>query len=212
MSISKIVGLCCCASAFLLVFLLIGCTSYTPANFTSADLLQRNEAVVKSEGREIHVVVLKDRRLARNYVGIDPVRSSMVPVFMKIINAGNDIVKVDIPGTSLLTDAGESFHSLTIDQAIEKAMRSDAEVVGWTMAFGITGALASGSKAASANKSLEEDYHNKSFKPTLLNTKSSGEGLVFFHVPAEKQALINAIAIQLFNLQSNEPKKITIRF
>jgi len=215
MGFNKAIRFFCYAALFILTSLLIGCATYAPAEKASiapTDLLKKNEAVFNSESCEFHIVVLRDRELAKNYVGIDPFKSSMIPVFMKINNYGNDLVKVDVSGSSLLTDAGELFQPLTIDEAIEKARRSDAEVIGWTIAFGLTGALVSGGTTASANKSLEEDYHNKSFKPTLINTKSSGEGLVFFSVPAEKQEFISAAIIQLLNPASNETKKVTVRF
>jgi hypothetical protein len=157
-------------------------------------------------------MVLKEKDLAKSYVGIDPAKSSMIPVFMKIANSGDNPIKVDISGSSLITATGEPFQALSIDEAIEKAIRSDAEVVGWTIAFGLMGALVSGGNTASTNKSLEEDYHQKSFKPSLINTKSSGEGLVFFYVPVEKQALINAAMIQLLNPISNERRNVTVRF
>ncbi len=131
---------------------------------------------------------------------------------MKIANWGNDPIKVDFSASSLVSDTGESFRHLSIDEAIEIARRGDAEVVGWTIAFGLIGALASGSNTASTNKSLEEDYHNKSFKPTLINTKSSGEGLVFFYVPADKLERVNTALIQLMNVTSQEQINVVIKF
>lgn len=215
MRFKKAIRFVCYAALFVQSALLIGCATYSPserANLTPTDILKKNEAVVSSESCEFHIVVLKDKDIAKSYVGIDPTQSSMIPVFMKIANSSNHLVKVDISGSSLLTDAGEPFQSIPIDEAIEKARRSDAEVVGWTIAFGLMGGLVSGGNTASINKSLEEDYHQKSFKPSLINTKSSGEGLVFFYVLAEKQALINAAIIQLLNPTSNETKKVTVRF
>jgi len=215
MRFNKAIGDFCCVSLFILTSLLAGCATYSPAErgeLTPADILKGKEAVVSSESCEFRVVILKDRDLAKRYVGIDPAESSMIPVFMRIANSGNRLIKLDASGSSLLTAAGEPFQSLTIDEAIEKAMRSDAEVVGWGIAFGTVGAIVSASNTASTNKSLEEDYHKKSFKPNLINTESSGEGLVFFHVPPEKQEFINAAVIQLLDPTSNETKKVTVRF
>lgn len=215
MRFNKVFWFFCYSALFILISHLIACATYSPAkraNLTPADILKRNEAVVNSEPCEVHVVALRDRELARNYVGIDPFKSSMIPVFMKIDNYGNDIIKVDLSGSLLLTETAESFQSLPIDEAIEKARRSDAQVVGWTIAFGLVGAFVSGDRIASTNKSLEEDYHNKSFKPTLIKGKSSGEGLIFFYVQSEKQESINTVIIQLLNPISNNTKKVTVKF
>jgi len=215
MSIRKAIRLFCHAALFIHILVFFGCATYAPADKAATaptDILKKNEAVVSSEPYEFHVVVLKDRELAKNYVGIDPFTSSMIPVFMKINNYGDDLIKIDVSGSALLTDTGEPFSSLKIDEAIERARRSDASVVGWTIAFGMVGAFASAGQTTSVNKSLEEDYHGKSFKPTLINSKASGEGLVFFNVPPEKQALINEAIIQLSNPISHDTRKVTIKF
>ncbi len=215
MGIVKSIKFCCFFTMFIQALLLIGCASYAPAekaNMTPTDILNRNAAVVNSAPCEFRVVVLKDRELAKNYVGIDPFKSSMIPVFLKVNNYGSDLIKVDIPDSSLSSDGGESFSSLTIEQAVEIARRSDAEVVGWYIAFGVMGALVSGSNTASVNKSLEEDYHSKSFKPTLINTKSSAEGLIFFSVPADKQKLLHSVTIQLLDLTSHKSRSVVVSF
>ncbi len=196
------------------MILMIGCATYEPRNnsqkFTEDNIL-KNETVGYAEPLEVHIVVFIGQEVAKNYVGINPKKSNMLPVFMKILNNGNDVIKIDLQRSFLLAKSGENYQSLTLEESIKRAERSDAEVVGWTIGFGLVGALISGDKAASANKSLEEDYHNKFFKPTLINNKSSAQGILFFDVPKEKQPDINSVLIQALNINTNEVKKISLK-
>ena len=196
-----------------LVTILIGCATYQPGDapspITEDDILQ-DQVVLTMDSLEFHLAPLTNQQIAKKYLGLDPLKSNMLPVFMRVHNSGNQIVKIDISLSFLLTTSGESYPALALEQSIDRAMRSHGEVVAWTIGFGLIGALASGSQVASANRTLEEDYLAKRFKPTLINAEGSAQGIVFFDIPAEEQGNISSAVIHVLNLTTNDAKHISI--
>lgn len=196
-----------------LVTILIGCATYQPGDapspITEDDILQ-DQVVLSMDSLEFHLAPLTNQQLAIKYLGVDPLKSNMLPVFMRVHNSGNQIVKIDISLSSLLTSSGEGYPALTLEQSIDRAMRSHGEVAAWTIGFGLIGALASGSQVASVNRTLEQDYLAKRFKPTLINAEGSAQGIVFFDIPAEKQGNISSAVIHVLNLTTNDAKHIAI--
>ncbi len=196
-----------------LVTLLVGCATYEPREgpspITEDDIL-RNQVVLSIDSVEFHLAVMRDQQVAEKYLGINPFESNMLPVFMRIHNNGNHIVKINVSKTFFLTTSGQTYPSLTLGESIERARRDDAEVLGWAAVFGLVGALASGDQVASANLSLEEDYRNKHFKPTLINSQGSAQGILFFDIPGKEQANISAAVIHVVNLNTNDAQRISI--
>jgi hypothetical protein len=198
----------------LVCFIIIGCATYKPlnkANQISTQNLIKN-AIIRSEGKiNIHISIIEDKELAKKYFGIDPLKSKMVPVAIKIDNNGEEIIKLDILSCHLVTDTNVNYYALSIEEAITRALRSDASVIGWTIGFGLVGGLIAGDKAASTNKTLEEDYHAKYFKPTLINRGSSGEGIIFYDFSEKVFNHIESSVITISKLGSEEKVQINIK-
>jgi hypothetical protein len=197
---------------FLILPLILGCATYEPTNKLAS--LSNNpelkQVQITDRGLELRASVFKDPQVAKSYVGIDPVKSEMMPVLLRVRNTNDHPIRVDLTRSLLLSGSGEAFSSLSTDQSIEKARISDAEVVGWTVGFGLIGALISGSRTAAANRSLDEDYQRKSFKPAVIMSKGIGEGLVFFGVPADKQESVSSIVLHTSDLDRKEFKSIAL--
>jgi hypothetical protein len=197
-----------------LLLLATGCASYetqkTPiaAQATGAE----KEVVASNHLLEVRAVPMLEQEVAKPYLGIDPASTGLAPILFRIRNAGAGPVKIDLPLSYLSSRSDEKSPCLSIDEACRRALRSDAEVVGWTFGFGIVGGLASMSKVAEANRALESDYQKKQFKPTLINSGGSGEGVVFFDVPKEKQPHIRSVVIAYQDLGSNQAGEIVLNF
>jgi len=190
-----------CLCAVYPVFLtLSGCTSYGPAKHPelappsegSAD-----EIVAGDSTFEIHFVPLFDKERANAYLGINPARSKIMPALVKVVNLDKQPIKVDLRGSYLVVDPNEHWNSLELGEAIRRALRNDAEVVGWMFAFGLPAWYAAAGNAANTNRTLEQDYHAKYFKPTLINAGASGQGVVFFDAPQQGEYHISAAVIRV---------------
>jgi hypothetical protein len=195
----------------MLISLVVGCATYQPEKSAAIkDDILKERTTYNDHLFEIQLISLKDKEKAKAFVGIEPEESDMVPVFIKFQNKGNDPIKLDLSQTFLNSKSGENFQSLSIEASIDRARRSDAEVVAWTVGFGLIGAIASGSNTATVNRSLEEDYHAKYFKPTLINGNCAAEGLLFFNVPRDKQSEIKNASLSVLNLNSNNKASISV--
>jgi hypothetical protein len=173
----------------------------------------RKESVVAVETAELHCVSLSGKQDSRDYLGLDPASSNMVPVLLRIENHGRFPVKVDLSRTFLTLTMGENRRSLTLEESCDRARRADAApVLGAAIMFGLIGAAAGGAQAASANRSLEEDYFQKYFRPTLINSEASGRGVVFFDVPADKQSAITLLTVTLVDVSTGAPTPVTMDF
>lgn len=208
----KYISIICIALYVQLISLMIGCASYETVETKEKEPV-KNEIFVNVNSLNIHFVSLANRNLAMNYVGIDPERSSMLPMFIKIINRGNEVIKIQLSESYLVTGTGEICRSLSVEESIDRAKKSDAEVVAWTLALApIADVVMLGAMHAntSANRTLEEDYHDKYFKPTLINAGGSAQGIVFFVFPTTKQTKIILAIIQIKSIDTNEVKKVSI--
>ena len=194
------------------ILIVAGCASYeTQKTPTIAQKAGSQEEVSASNALlEVHAVPMLKGETAKAFLGINPSSTGMAPILFKIRNIGASPIKIDLSRSYLSSKSNERSPCLSLDEACKRALRSDAEVVGWTVAFGLVGGLVSGSKVTEANRTLESDYQQKQFKPTLINSGGLGEGVVFFDVPKEKQSLIRSAIIVYQDLGSNQPGEIVI--
>lgn len=202
-------------TAILAVILIAtGCASYETKKMPAMAEVRgaRGEVTARDGSLEVHAVPMLDKETANTYLGIDPSATGMAPILFKIRNNGAGPVKIDMSRSYLSSKSDERSSCLSLDEACTRARSSDAEVVGWGVAFGVVGMMASSSKVTEANLALENDYQRKQFKPTLINTGGVGEGVLFFDVPKDKQPSIRSAVIAYLDLSVNESREITLDF
>lgn len=201
-------------SAALMMFLLFtGCASYEPAKHpdpaaSSGEISK--EIVATADSIELRLIPLFDAERAKPYLGIDPATSRIMPAVLKVTNTGNEPIRVDLQDSSLRIGDNERWATLSLTEAIDRALRSDAHVVGWTIALGLPAWLISADQAAATNQTLEQDYHAKYFKPTLINAGGTGQGVVFFDVPRKSECRISAAMIRLRKLDTDQPVDVSV--
>jgi hypothetical protein len=199
-------ALCIC----LIICTIGGCATYETQKISSApgSSTLSKESSASMGAVSFRCVSLADKDASRNYLGVDPSSTGMVPVFVKVQNNGDHPIKVDCAKCFLTASAGgETFRALTVNEACERARRSDAHVIAATFAFGMMGAIISGTHVAEVNRTLEQDYYDKSFKPTLLNSGAEGQGVIFFDALGEKQALLRSLVVTTIDVDTMEPRE-----
>lgn len=189
-----------------------GCASYQTKSLSSVPEhgAAMNEFIGASDSVEVRCTPMMDKEMAKSYLGIEPSKVEMVPVLFKVQNNGTSPIKVDISRTALILDGAADGPCLSLDDACNKARRGEGEVIGWGIAFGAVGAMASGNKVAEANRALESDYQKKAFKPTLINAGGKGEGVLFFDVPKDRQQLVRSVRLSYLDLSTSETREIHI--
>ncbi len=204
------VTICSC----LILSLTGGCATYdTQKNISNSESnILGKEYFVTVGDIDFRCCSLAAKDTSQKYLGIDPASTGMVPLLLKVRNNGSNPVKVDLTRCFLANSQGsEIFKALALSDATERARRSDAAVVGATLAFGMIGGLISGSQTAQANRTLEQDYYDKYFKPTLINTGSEGQGVIFFDTPEEKQSLIRYLVITTIDIKTMDQNETRIQ-
>lgn len=196
-------------------FFLTACATYNtqkiPATLESG--VARKESVVTIDRVRFHSISLDGKEDRHTYLGLDSASSNMVPVLLSVENHGSDPLKVDLSRTFLSSTVGENFKSLTLEESCDRARREGAApVLGASVLFGLVGATMSGAQIASTNRSLEEDYYQKYFRPTLIDTGSSGRGVLFFDVPAGKHQGIRSLIVTLVNLGTSKTTQVCLDF
>jgi hypothetical protein len=192
-----------------------GCSSYKPARNPEpipgmSDGTSSNEVIATDESVEVRLVPLFDKEMAKSYLGIDPAKSKMMPALVKVVNTSSSPIKMDLENSYLAVDPNEHWCTLALGEAIHRGLRSDAEVVGWMLAFGVPAWYAAAGHAANVNRTLEEDYHEKHFKPMLINGGASGQGVVFFDVPENDARHVSAAVIRIQRLSDNACKDVRL--
>ena len=171
------------ASSVVGLLMVIGCASYEPEQEGRDVSLPGEEIVVEQDQLVVRLHPVFEKTAARNYFGINPAASHMMPAMLSLENVGDEIVRLDLEESYLVMRADEQWHVLALDEAIDRALRSDAEVIGWALAFGTVGAIISMDNVTTTNRTLEQDYHAKHFRPVVINGGQSGHGVVFFERP-----------------------------
>lgn len=197
----------------MLAFALLGCSTYGPAKHSGQGIpsdAAEKETVVRSSSLEVHLVPLFDRESARRYLGIDPAKSRIMPALVTVMNASNEPVKVELSDSYLSAGTNKHWRTLTLKEAIDRALRSDAEVVVWSIAFGMPAWLIAADNAAATNRTLEEDYHAKYFKPTLINAGSNGQEIVFFDLPQGEKRRASAAVIRVRGLNTGKYSDVSL--
>jgi len=196
------------------VFLLLaGCASYEPAkhpDLKASSGADSNEIVVTTDFIEVHLVPLFGAKQAGAYLGINPVRSKIMPIILRVVNTSDGPVRVELQDSFLQIGTDERWRTLSLTEAIDRALRSDAHVVGWTIAFGMPAWLIAADQATATNQTLEQDYHTKYFKPTLINVGGTGQGVVFFDVPQKRETRVSSATIRLRKLNGDQPIEVRL--
>ena len=133
-----------------------------------------------------------------------------MPAVLTVQNSGREILKVDLQASYLVTGADERRQGLALDEAIDRALRSDAEVVLWDILFGAVGTVTAMDHVTGVNRTLEEDYHAKYFRPTLINAGQSGKGVIFFDRATVEKERVRSAVLVLGTVGSGETMEVTI--
>lgn len=160
---------------------------------------------------QIKVYPVLDDELAKYLVGVTTAESEMHAAYVVVTNDNDYPVKIDLPHAAFDT-AGGRFPALSTEVAIQRAVKNDTgPVVASWLFFGVVGALIVGSNTTQGNMTIEEHYWKNSFKPTMINKKSSGKGYVFFKVTEKNVDRWNIrYTIPVIDIAKNEVVEISV--
>ena len=79
-----------------------------------------------------------------------------------------------------------------------------------TLGFSVLPMLVAADNSARTNRTLEDDYQAKFFKPTLINPGGRGQGLVFFDYPKDKSSPVSFGVIPISRLATEDSIEIKV--
>jgi hypothetical protein len=205
-----------------LMVTLVGCaTSYKPAS--SPQALQERlsqggsniEISAASQDVKFQVYPLLDEKVTKTNLGILPADLDMLPIFLKVENVSQNPIKVDLLN-SFVVSGEERNPSMMVEDVVGRIKKNDPQAaLGMGVVFGLVGGLAGATVGVAVgaiidsstvgSRTIEEHYHDKSFKPTLIIPGSSGSGIVFYTLPRDRMASDQAtVSFPILNLNTNE--------
>lgn len=177
---------------------LAGCISYEPSKHADSEAepdFMAAGAVAESDWVKVRLMPLWQEDVAMRYLGIAPAKAGMLPAVLTVENRSQEPIKLDLARTCLRTTSGEQWFTVPVSEATSRALAEDGKTVD-ALALGVIpfsglAYLSASDAYGKKSHSLEEDYHVKSFKPTLINGGSAGFGVVFFEFPQGTEAIPN---------------------
>lgn len=165
----------------LLAYFMASCASYTPQPVT---LLRVQSAAVSAEEQGIAAGVTPylDSERNQQLFNADLKRAGILPLQLVIRNKLRQRVTIKKKDMVLKLSGGHEY-SPAPSRSVAARLESNAGVIGWTVAFGIVGYLASESQQQEVNKTRRADLSSKEFSDTTLGYRESARGFVFFLVP-----------------------------
>lgn len=189
--------------------LLFGCASYETLKKQDTSDDGFKEIIISEDSITVHYFPYIDSILCKKHLGIKPSRAQMIPSLLKIENNSTKIIKVNIEKCTL-NISDEKCSPLELEDAINRARRSGAEVVAWQVGFGLIGWSIAANNVTSTNRSLEEDYHSKYFKPTLINSGKTAQGIIFNQLPSVKSYRNGNFNLNITDLSSQNTINMNI--
>ena len=199
-------GILCVSVIFSLVG---GCASSSAMKRPASHDEGYREIVVTQDSITVHLFPYIDSALCGKYLGIKPSSAHMIPSLLRIENNSSKILKVNLNKCSF-SIAGKACLPLEPEDAFDRAKRSGAEVVVWQLGFGIIGASMAANNVTSANRSLEEDFHSRYFKPTLINSGKTAQGIIFNQYPSGNSFHDCIFTLNMTDLSSPADMNVTI--
>jgi hypothetical protein len=174
-----------------LLLLLVGCASHKVVETPSLgfDLTAQDKQIVEN-GVSLMARPIHRQAELETYFGTDILKYGILPVQLNIQNKDHQgALSFTTESLSLINPDGARAPLLSVDQVMEKAKKSYWRTAGWTVAFGIFGAIPSAINVTNTNKEMRADYESRIMKDGILQQGSVTEGTAFFSVPPKLDSL-----------------------
>ncbi len=184
-----------------------GCVSYAPATLDEPPL--GDERILESPAGAVvcRAALLETDSQSQRFFGFEVSRVRLLPAVLACKSAA-PALRVEVEDAKACGAWGRSA-VLPIDQVITQARHSMVGPAFATLAFGLVGGIAAGAPIDSANRSIEQDFRAKEFRPRVLNPGDEAFGAIFFRL-AQGSERAAAVVISTVDLASGERTEIVV--
>lgn len=195
------------ATVSLFFLLAASCASYTSQSVPVPTI--ESAAVSREEqGFAVGVIPYVETQKSEQTFGADLKKAKILALQIAVRNTGPRRLAVHKNDLRLRLADGDDHLPAPIT-SVATRLESNAGVIGWSVAFGIIGFLASSSQQDKADSARRADLRNKEFQDTTLATRESAHGFLFFLLPDSVRDLKN-LTLVATAVDVQELKKITV--
>jgi hypothetical protein len=158
-----------------------GCASYTPST-VSVPSIATAPAKITDDGVTVAADPWVQRDRQQSAFDADLADEDVIPVQVVVQNASGRPVWVRASDISLVVPDGRQVPTSSASSVAAK-LQSSGRVIGWTVAFGVIGFLASATAEEQARNARVQDYRQKELTEARVEPQGSAHGFVFFILP-----------------------------
>jgi hypothetical protein len=178
------------AATICATLVVVACASYTPQPPT---LLRFQSAAVKAEhlGFGVGASPHLDPQRNQEVFQADLKRAGILPLQIVLRNNSPSAITISRQSFRLRYSTGSEQLPASPDEVAAR-LESSAGVIGWTLAFGLTGFLASSTQQGEVDRARRADLRNKELWDITLKPGDTVQGFLFYLVPANISGDIKA--------------------
>ena len=157
------------------------------------ETLPENKAErIESQGFEFIAKPILTEEEHLSYFDNDLIKQGILPMQLFVANVESDDMYQLKPENIVVTDInGVRKTGLTVDQLVQKTKKSYWRTAGWTVLFGVFGAVPSAINVSKTNAKIRSSYTAKIMKESTLRKGAEAEGLMFFAIPKDSDSIEN---------------------
>jgi hypothetical protein len=190
-----------------LFFFTSSCASYT-AQSVPVLTVESTAFSGEEEGLRVGVTSFSDKEKSMQTFGADLKAVNILALQVAVKNSAPQRLALRKTDFALrLSDGNEHLPAPTTSVATR--LESNAGVIGWTVAFGIIGLLASSSQQDKADSARRADLRNKEFQDTTLASQETAHGFLFYLIPDHVRELKN-VTLVARGVEVQALRKVTV--
>ena len=174
----------------ILAYFTVSCASYT-AKTVAIPAIESAAVTREEQGLRVGVNPYMEAEKSKKIFDADLTQARILALEVLVSNNGLRRLAVRKSDFILRLPAGKEYtpaHAADVTTRLE----SFGGVVGWTIAFGLVGLLASSIAKNSADTARRADFGSKEFQDATLFSGEAAHGFLFFLIPDDVRELKNA--------------------
>ncbi len=174
----------------ILAYVTVSCASYT-AKSLARPAIESSAASREEQGLRVGVTPYVEAEKTKQIFDADLRQARILALEVVVNNNGPRRLTVRKSDFLLRLPAGKEYTPARAEDVATR-LESFGGVVGWTLAFGLVGLLASSVAKSKADTARRADFGGKGFQDAALFSGEAAHGFLFFLIPDDVRELRNA--------------------
>ena len=195
------------------IIFIIGCSSHEVQRASTMSSTPKVDSErIQSQGFEMVAKPILSQEEHQVYFDNDLIKQGILPVQVYVKNMETEDVFTLRPENVHVTDSsGNRKPVMTVDQIVEKTKKSYWRTAGWTVLFGVFGAIPSAINVSKTNEKIRNAYNESILKENTLRHGDEAEGLSFFAI-SEDSSNINGWELSMVLKSNTGSKTVPLKY